>query len=83
MLRAPRHGRKTCVELVTCEEMQKMLAEENIQQSQQAGASSCSMCNDKNWERNQNEDASRQKCDTCCILCQRLRTRSMVFPRSR
>ena len=37
------------VEVVTFEEMQKMLADENLQQSQKAGASSCSMCNDINW----------------------------------
>ena len=37
------------VEFTTFEEIQKMLADENLQRSQKAGASSCSMCNDINW----------------------------------
>ena len=48
------------VEFVTFEEMQKMLADENLQQSQKAGASSCSMWKDTKWWRNQNEEVCRQ-----------------------
>ena len=48
------------MEYVTFEEMQKMLADEDTQQSQKAGASSCSMCNDTNWWRNRNEEVCKQ-----------------------
>ena len=70
------------LEFVTFEEMQKMLAAENIQQSQKGGIFMFDVQRHTLVEESERR-GMQSKRDPCCIPCQRLRTSSMVFPRSR